>query len=209
MFASLLPKSAPFFQMLLDQNAMLCKIAEQLHVMLDGDPRSYEVNKSIAEIEADADKLHRQISRTLYQSFITPIDREDILRINQDQEECIDGLQMMATRIAVYEMSRFRFPARKVSAKIEEMAKLTTVMLQGLTKRHDVHKTRAFRMLREECDTIVAVGVAECMDLPEDVKPLDLTDALKWVQIYDRLESVLAKLTDLAEDIEEAVLKNV
>jgi hypothetical protein len=64
-------------------------------------------------------------------------------------------------------------------------------------------------MLREECDTIVAVGVAECMDLPEDVKPLDLTDALKWVQIYDRLETVLAKLTDLAEDIEEAVLKNV
>ena len=60
-----------------------------------------------------------------------------------------------------------------------------------------------------QCDTIVAVGVAECMDLPEDVKPLDLTDALKWVQIYDRLEAVLAKLTDLAEDIEEAVLKNV
>ena len=209
MFASLLPKSAPFFQMLLDQNAMLCKIAEQLRVMLDGDPRSYEVNKSIAEVEADADKLHRQISRTLYQSFITPIDREDILRINQDQEECIDGLQMMATRIAVYEMSRFRFPARKVAANIEEMAKLTTVMLQGLAKRHDVHKTRAFRMLRAECDTIVAVGVAECMDLPEDVKPLELTDALKWVQIYDRLESVLAKLTDLAEDIEEAVLKNV
>ena len=195
--------------MLLDQNAMLCKIAEQLRVMLDGDPRSYEVNKSIAEIEADADKLHRQISRTLYQSFITPIDREDILRINQDQEECIDGLQMMSTRIAVYEMSHFRFPAKKVAANIEEMAKLTTVMLQGLTKRHDVHKTRSFRMLREECDTIVAVGVAECMDLPEDVKPLELTDALKWVQIYDRLESVLAKLTDLAEDIEEAVLKNV
>ena len=195
--------------MLLDQNAMLCKIAEQLRVMLDGDPRSYEVNKSIAEIEADADKLHRQISRVLYQTFITPIDREDILRINQDQEECIDGLQMMATRIAVYEMSRFRFPARKVAANIEEMAKLTTLMLQGLTKRHDVHKTRAFHMLMAECDTIVAVGVAECMDLPEDVKPLDLTDALKWVQIYDRLETVLAKLTDLAEDIEEAVLKNV
>ena len=72
-----------------------------------------------------------------------------------------------------------------------------------------MHKTRAFRMLREECDTIVAVGVAECMDLSEDVKPLDLVDALKWAQIYDRLGIVLAKLTDLAEDIEEAVLKNV
>ncbi|MCR5257745.1 MAG: DUF47 family protein [Desulfovibrio sp.] len=209
MYASLLPKSAPFFEMLLNQNAMLCKIAEQIRIMLDGDPRSYEFNKSIAEIEADADRLHRRISRTLYQTFITPIDREDILRINQDQEECIDGLQMMATRIAVHEMSRFRFPARKTAARIEEMAKLTTLMLQGLAKRHDVHKTRAFRMLREECDTIVAVGVAECMDMSEDVTTLDLVDALKWVQIYDRLETVLAKLTDLAEDIEEAVLKNV
>ena len=58
--------------MLLDQNAMLCKIAEQLRVMLDGDPRSYEVNKSIAEVEADADKLHRQISRTLSNGLIVP-----------------------------------------------------------------------------------------------------------------------------------------
>ena len=53
------------------------------------------VHKEIAFLEEEADLLHGKIIRALSQTFITPIDREDILRINQEQEEC-----MMARLIA-------------------------------------------------------------------------------------------------------------
>lgn len=210
MFASLLPKSAPFFEMLLQQNAILCKVmSELLRIFHEYDHRFY-ANKSLAELEAEADKLHRGITRSLSQTFITPIDREDILRINQGQEECIDRMQSLSIRLTVSDIPRILFPAKKIVENLNGMVSLTTSMLQGLTKRRDCHKTRAFRNLREECDSILSVGLAEVMDVhQQSSEPVDFLNILRWVQIYDRLELILGTLTDLAESIEEAVLKNV
>ena len=87
MFASLLPKSAPFFEMLLEQNSHLRHMSRLLLGMLEDLSRMDEAHKEIALIEEEADKLHVRIIRDLSQTFITPIDREDILRINQEQEE--------------------------------------------------------------------------------------------------------------------------
>ena len=85
---------------------------------------------------------------------------------------------------------------------------LTTEMLHGLHKRHDCHKSRVFRNLREECDSLVAVGLAELME-ESDLNSSSLPSVLKWMQIYDGLELVLRQVTDLSEHIEEAVMKNV
>ena len=82
MFASLLPKSAPFFEMLLEQNSHLRHMSRLLLAMLEDLSKMDEAHKEIALIEEEADKLHVRIIRDLSQTFITPIDREDILRIN-------------------------------------------------------------------------------------------------------------------------------
>ena len=65
MFAALLPKSAPFFERLFAQNALLCQVAEQ-NVRLFGNLENrYHAYKRIAEIEHEADTLYRKISRAL------------------------------------------------------------------------------------------------------------------------------------------------
>ena len=208
MFAALLPKSAPFFEMLFAQNALLCQVAEQ-NVRLFGNLENrYYAYKSIAEIEHEADTLYRKISRALSATFITPIDREDILRISQGQEECIDRFQSLAARITSYNIPDMLFPAQRTAAMLKDMLILTTEMLHGLHKRHDCHKSRVFRNLREECDSLVAVGLAELME-ESDLNSSSLPSVLKWMQIYDGLELVLRQVTDLSEHIEEAVMKNV
>ena len=169
MFASLLPKSAPFFEMLLEQNSHLRHMSRLLLAMLEDLSKMDEGHKEIALIEEEADKLHVRIIRDLSQTFITPIDREDILRINQEQEEALDGL----------------------------------------TRREDCHKTRAFRYLRGECDMLLAVGLAELMDDQQEITPARLMNIMKWSQAYDRISLLLENVNNLAETIEEAVLKNV
>ena len=55
---------------------------------------------------------------------------------------------------------------------------------------------------------MLAVGVAELMD--EDTSsPQALLVLFKWSQIYDRIEIMLSAVNNLAETLEEAVLKNV
>ena len=191
MFASLLPKSAPFFEMLLEQNSHLRHMSRLLLAMLEDLSKMDEAHKEIALIEEEADKLHVRIIRDLSQTFITPIDREDILRINQEQEEALDGLHTLSTRLHIFEFPTMRFPAVQLVRTICSMLELTGEMLDGLTRREDCHKTRAFRYLRGE------------------ITPARLMNIMKWSQAYDRISMLLENVNNLAETIEEAVLKNV
>ena len=208
MFASLLPKSAPFFEMLLEQNSHLRHMSRLLLAMLEDLSKMDEGHKEIALIEEEADKLHVRIIRDLSQTFITPIDREDILRINQEQEEALDGLHTLSTRLHIFEFP-MRFPAVQLVRTICSMLDLTGEMLDGLTRREDCHKTRAFRYLRGECDMLLAVGLAELMDDQQEITPARLMNIMKWSQAYDRISLLLENVNNLAETIEEAVLKNV
>ena len=171
--------------------------------------RMDEAHKEIALIEEEADKLHVRIIRDLSQTFITPIDREDILRINQEQEEALDGLHTLSTRLHIFEFPTMRFPAMQLVRTICSMLDLTGEMLDGLTRREDCHKTRAFRYLRGECDMLLAVGLAELMDDQQEITPARLMNIMKWSQAYDRISMLLENVNNLAETIEEAVLKNV
>jgi uncharacterized protein Yka (UPF0111/DUF47 family) len=208
MFEKLLPKSAPFFELLLKQNELLLSTArhlEQSFIELD---LLAEKNKIIAFLEEEADAIHTRITRELSQTFITPIDREDILRINQAQEDCIDFLQNLVTNMHVFAFERTRFPAHKLMETMRQMLELTQVMLMGLSNKEDVHKTRAFRALRSDCEMLLSVGLAELYDRAAAHEESFL-DMIKWTRAYDRLEQAVEEVVKLAEALEEAVLKNV
>ena len=208
MFPSLLPKTAPFFELLLQQNALLIQAGQLLVQLLEHPNNSDMPHKDIALVEDEADRVNSRITRELSQTFITPIDREDILRINQGQEESIDFIHSLATRLHIYEFSRVRFPALQVARTLEGMLQLTRIMLEGLAQKKDCHKTRAFRGLRDEYEMLLSVGIAELHDI-KDMTPAGIIDLIKWSQAYDRMELTVSKVVQLAEDIEEAVLKNV
>lgn len=207
MFPSLLPKSAPFFEMLLEQNAKLYGVSEQLVLILEATSTRDNAHKVVAELEEQADLLHLNITRALSQTFITPIDREDILRINQSQEESIDFIRNLVTRLHIYGLERVRFPALQLGRTLHAMVALTTSMLQGLSKKKDSHNTRQFRNLRGECEMLLSVGIAELQDMTE-LTPQSIIEMIKWTQAYDRIELAVDQVVKLAETIEEAVLKN-
>lgn len=209
MFAALLPKSAPFFDMLQQQNTLLRRMAALLAEMMENIAEKNHTHEEIALLEDDADHLHTQIIRSLSQTFITPIDREDILRINQEQEEAMDCVHRLSTRLHIFEFSRTHFPALQLVRTIHAMLELTMLMIEGLAKHRDCHKTRAFRALRGECDMLLVTGLAELMDEQQEITPALLMQILKWSQTYDRISILLERVNSLAETIEEAVLKNV
>lgn len=207
MFNSLLPQSAPFFKLLLEQNQILRTIAAAVVEILEHNSALDKQHREVATLEAKADNLHMVISRHLSQTFITPIDREDILHINKAQEEAIDQLHNMANRLYIFEFTKIRFPMMRLARTLLHMVDLTGTMLQGLSKRCDSHNTREFRTLRNECEMLLSMGLGELHDLHEPT-PANILEVLKWSQAYDRMELALEQVVELAEAIEEAVLKN-
>lgn len=209
MFPSLLPKAPPFFDMLKEQNSQLRCIGDWVVKMLENEASMDQAHKEIAILEANGDRLHAKILRELSRAFLTPIDREDILRINQEQENCMDCLQRLDSRLYIFEFQRIRFPVIQLAKLARDMLVLTTSMLDGLSVRKDCHKTHSFRNLRDESDMVMATGLAELMDENRELSGKELLRALKWSQIYERMDIALEQINTLAETIEEAVLKHV
>ncbi len=209
MFSFLLPKSQPFFPLLKEQNLLLREIGLHVVGMLENPQIKDQAHKEIALLEAQGDKLHAKILRMLSRAFITPIDREDILRINQEQEDCMDCLQRLDTRLHIFEFPRIRFPMLQLARLAKDMLDLTQIMLDGLSQRRDCHKTHAFRDLRDETDMVMATGLAEVMDDHANLTSQDVLSALKWSQCYERMDIALEHINTLAETLDEAVLKHV
>ena len=86
MLARFLPQTVPFFKLLMEQNAVLQRMAQSLIVVMENTYESEDHLKQINILEEEADKLNRKITWHLSQTFITPIDREDIHAINLAQE---------------------------------------------------------------------------------------------------------------------------
>ena len=92
MLPSFLPKTIPFFEMLEEQNKMLRAVSHEVSLLFSGKSEPEACGGAVARLEAEADQKHRNIVRSLSQTFITPIDREDILRIDQGQGLSSAGL---------------------------------------------------------------------------------------------------------------------
>ncbi|MDR1686410.1 MAG: DUF47 family protein [Desulfovibrio sp.] len=208
MFNFLLPKSAPFFALMLEQNDKLRASSAALTVILENVAEMEQRHREISILEAEADKIHARIARHLSRSFITPIDREDILHITKAQEEAIDNLFNTANRLYIFEFPQMRFPMLRLGHVLQDMILLTGSMLRGLAEKRDSHETRAFRALRNDSEMLLSMGLVELHDL-DSPTPAGLLETLKWIQVYDRLESAVNRVVELAETIDEAVLKNV
>ena len=208
MFTALLPKGAPFFELLLHQNEILCSVTAALAEILENHTAIDKPHEQIALLETEADSLHLVITKHLSQTFITPIDREDILHINKAQEEAIDLIHNMANRLYIFEFVRIRFPMLQLVRILKSMTLLTRSMLEGLSQKRDSHNTREFRSLRNECEMLLSMGLVELHDL-KDPTSEGILGILKWSQAYDRMELAVNQVVELAESIEEAVLKNV
>ena len=209
MLDSFLPKGAPFFEYLIKQNGTLCSLCALVPDQLEnGHPSEVEGHREAARLEEEGDATYQMLVKDLSQTFITPIDREDILRIAKEQENTIDLLQNLVARLHVFNVTNWPLPIKKISRNVSAMVVLTGVMLEGLSRKQDSHNTREFRALRNECEMLLSAGLGEALDI-SDMTPEALLMLVKVTRAYDRMEQAIQQVVALAEAIEEAVLKNV
>jgi len=251
--AIFLPKGAPFFDLLLRQNAVMRSVCALIpHLMetgCDGEKvcgdislytdeqartnhpsaehsiatpcdklrlpdraktpiRGRDLRTESADLEEEGDAVYLSIIKHLSQTFITPIDREDILGIAKEQERLTDLLNNLVARLYIFNIRQPPSFLIELSRNLNKMALLTSSMLRGLSKRRDSHDTTAFRALRDDCETLISSGLEEALDVRE-LSPRSVLLTLKLARAYDRLEQAIDQVADLAEALEESVLKHV
>lgn len=175
-------------------------------VMMDHRKADIKV-KEINDLEHQADKVNDNIIDKLNQTFITPIDREDIYAIANGMDDGVDRLQGMLQRIVIYHTSEAREGALRLTKLLIESTaeiKRATTLLHAISKNQDELLKIASRIdkLESEGDHVFR---SELAYLFENIK--DPIELIKWKDLLEGLEDTLDHCERMADLLKGVVMK--
>lgn len=160
----------------------------------------------IDQLEHDADERVRKIVRELRETWILPLDREDIRQLAITMDNVIDAMEALGHRMRMFELRGARPHLVEMSAiLIESCEKIAQAMalLPGFKKPdallalcHEVDK------LEVRGDEQYRDGIAKLYASEKD--PIVI---LKWSQVFEFLETAIDATNDVVDLLEGIVLE--
>ena len=200
-------KNYNYFDKFVQQMSLCKKAAQQLMDMIDNYTDVSTKADAIHNTEHEADDLLHEILSELNRSFITPIDREDIVNLVHHLDDIADSIEDVANLFDVFSITNIRPEAL-------DMAKL---ILVGCEMLYDaIAEFAHFKNSKKLPDLVIKVNKAE-----EDgdkmyrnvIKAMYQTEKdpitlMKWKEIFDAMETVLDDCEDVADLLDGLTIKN-
>ena len=175
-------------------------------VMLDS-TKAVAKMKEIIDLEHEADAVNDKIIDHLNQTFITPIDREDIFALANGLDDGVDFLQGTLQRIVIYRIG----PAKEGAVSLTKLLlEATEEIIKAFSLLKDIKKNRVLILeathkigkLESEGDRVYRHEIAFLFDNVKD--PIEL---IKWKDILENLEDTLDHCEDVSDMIRGVVMK--
>ena len=201
----IIPREEAFFTLFESAAQNIMDGAELLKNLLDTFDDVREKARQIEEIEHKGDTLTHEIIRKLNTTFITPIDREDILALTSAIDDVIDLIHGAANRIVLYKITEPTPQAKELGFLI---LKSTRELQRGIAHLSSSMEgvfdhCVEVNSLENEADRVSRDAIALLFDQEKD--PVYI---LKWKEIYETLETATDRCEDAANVLEGVALKN-
>src|SRR6202521_2308707 len=115
MFAKLMPRESKFFDYFNDHAEQIVQGAGELAALMVGADDLERRAYNIETIEKRADTITVQTLRLLHQTFITPLDREDIHQLITRMDDILDLIEDVAQSIFLYDVQIIAPDAKKLA----------------------------------------------------------------------------------------------
>jgi len=201
----LLPREEKFYGLFLKQVEI---ISEATRLLLDGvrkgNARMAGAATEINVLEHRGDEVIHEIFTRLNQTFITPIDPEDIHNISAALDNVLDGIEDTAHRLVSYNINPIPPDLVTLSEFAQGCAKELHGALAALEKGGPImpHCIEINR-LENEADRIGRSAVADLFNKEKD--PVTL---IKLKEIYEFIENTIDSCEDVADVLQNVVVKN-
>ena len=200
----LIPREETFYVDFVAMADQLRNGARPLEEMLATDPPHADKAFEIKEVEHKCDFLTHEIIQRLNKTFVTPIDREDIHSLARTLDDVMDAIDAAASLIPLYKIDRIRPGARELAKVISASADEVRRALEALEKRSGVlERAVEINRLENEADRIHQRAVGQLFD--EERDPVVI---IKWKEILDLLEDATDRCEDVANLLENVVVKH-
>ena len=200
----LMSRDRHFFDLFEEAAGNIQRAADLLDQMLRGYPDNADLARDILICEQEGDRITHDIIQRLNQTFVTPIDREDIYALASALDDIVDFTEEVADYLGLY----------KVEAPMEQSQRLAHVLLQASRAVADAiprlrgfkdisHYTVEINRLENDGDRIVREAVASLFDTG-----IDPMVVIRWKDLFERLEAAIDSTEKVANILEGIVIKN-
>src|SRR5205807_1210856 len=193
-----------FFDLFERAGSNLARAAHLLDEMLAEYPERRGLAQEILGCEHDGDQLTHEIIRRLNQTFVTPIDREDILALASALDDIVDYTEEVADYLGLYKIEAPMDQAIRLGRVLKSAASEVAQAIPRLRGFRDVsHYTVEINRLENEGDRITREAVASLFD-----GGIDPMVVIRWKDVFERLEAAIDSTERVANILEGIVIKN-
>ncbi len=190
---------------ILDNLAKKAVETSEAVVVLFDDLTNVEQGKKIHQLETEADVLTRDIFSALNKTFITPLDREDMQRIASKIDDVIDFMDGIAARVYSYKITTPPPYTVEMAHELVKATKEVQYMISKLQNIKDpkdmIQHCRNTGDIEHTVDDLYREAIKELFESDDAIKIIKLKD------IYETMETASDRCVDVADVIEDIVLK--
>jgi predicted phosphate transport protein (TIGR00153 family) len=193
-----------YFELFEEAGQNILKAAELLDEMLSNFPDSKDLAGEIRDLEHEGDRITHDIMDRLNHTFVTPIDREDILALASALDDIIDYTEEVADYLGLYKIEAPMDQAIRLAQVLKAAARQISEAIPRLKGFQDISNyTVEINRLENEGDRITREGVAALFD-----GGIDPMVVIRWKDLYERLEEAIDATEKVAYIMEGIVIKN-
>lgn len=165
-----------------------------------------EFAKNMKELESKCDAHTHTILKELNKTFITPIEREDILALTTSLDDVLDGIEASTSRFEMYHIRENDEYITMFGEVLVRSAHQIQKAIYLLTKKKllDIREhCIALNELENQADDLLRVGITSLF-----AKVTDPIELIKRKEIYERLEQTTDCCEDVANTLESIIMRN-
>ncbi|WP_077614411.1 DUF47 domain-containing protein [Caenibacillus caldisaponilyticus] len=165
-----------------------------------------EFSKVMKDYERKGDSYIHELIVDLNKTFITPLEREDILAFAMKMDDVLDGFEQWASRVEIY---HFTNPS-------EQMVQFVNMLL-GATKEiaeaaNQLHRRKLLNIrahvikineYETSCDDLLQESIRQLF-----LKESDPIKIIQYKELYEMLENIADSCEDVANTLETIIMRN-
>ena len=197
-------KDRVFFDLFEEAAANVVRAADLLDQMLAHYPDRADLSRDIVICEQEGDRITHDVHHRLNSTFVTPIDREDVLSLVSALDDIVDLIDEVADYLGLYKIEAPMEQAQRLARILLEASRAIAECMPRLRGFGDIsHYTVEINRLENDGDRVTREAVAALFEGATD--PMVV---IRWKDIYERLEEAIDSTERTANILEGIVLKN-
>ncbi len=210
LFSRLMPREGRFFTLFDQHAAFVVQGSEALVELLknfDNNGNRAARVAHILELEHSADRVTRETVSLLHQTFVTPLDRDDIHRLISRMDDVLDLIQDVTEALQLYDIQQLTPEALQLAELLNQCCSRMQQAVKHLAKLDD--SARILKLCNEidslesQADTVMRTAISKLFREESDVRQL-----IKLETVYQLLEAATDQCEDVANIIEGVVLEH-